>query len=909
ALNCSLKKAGSLSKLVLPKTNGNPFFINEFLKSLYTEELLKFNFQGRLWQWDLAQIQSQDITDNVVELMTDKLRKLGEETQQVLKLAACIGNQFEIKTLAVIYEKSPQATAADLWAAMFEGLVLPLGNTYKLIDLNVEGLVDEVTVEYRFAHDRIQQAAYSLIPEAEKQDLHWQVGQLLLQNTPLDEREQKIFDIVNQLNQGRDLLKHQKQRDELAQLNLMAGHKAKASAAYQPAFHYLQIGIGLLNPPQSPLLDGGDSWQRQYELTLTLYFEAAEAACLNSSLKEVERWTEVILEQAKTLLDKVKAYEIKIQAYLGQQKSTEAMTIGLQALQLCGVELEKLSQADLVRRLEETKAIWVEQNPKNLIELPEMTDATKQATMLLLFLLASVASVGFPDLFPFLILELVNLSLKFGSTSFSAPAYASYGILLCGVTEEIDAGYQFCQLALSLLERFDTKQFEAKTIFVFNTFVRHWKEHTQESLKPFLQIHRYGLETGDLIWGCTALSLYALYAYWIGQELGALERDIVKYNEVITRHKQEVAQRWIESVLQPILNLLGRTENPCLLASESYVEDTMLSLYQKVNDINSLYHFHLHKLFLYYLFQDYQQALEMATKIKEYMGVAVGFYSTAISNFYESLTQLAVFPDAKTLEQKQILEQVENNQKKMENWAHHAPMNFLHKFYLVEAERARILRKDSDAREYYDRAIALAHENEYLNEEALAYELAGRFYLTRDQKHVARYYLQDAHYAYQRWGAVAKVKDLEARYPQFLAKTATDTLKTTLPHSTTESGQTTSDVLDLNSVFRASQTISGEIMLEKLLEKLMKIVIENAAAQKGFLILEKEGNWVIEGKGTVDSDDITILQSIPVESLDPNSQIPLLSPAIINYVARTHENVVLNDAVNEGQFTSDHYIV
>ncbi|GAB1543536.1 AAA family ATPase [Scytonema sp. NUACC21] len=919
-LNCSLEKARLLSELLLVKTHGNPFFMNEFLKSLYTEKLLKFDYQRNTWQWNLAQIQSRNITDNVVELMTAKLRKLGEETQQVLKLAACIGNQFELQTLAVIYEKSPQATASNLWAAMVEGLLLPLGDAYKLIDLNVEGLADEVTVEYRFAHDRIQQAAYSLIPEAEKQDVHWQIGQLLLQNTPLDEREQQIFNIVNQLNQGHDRLRHQTERDELVQLNLIAGRKAKASAAYQPAFHYLQIGIELLNSPQSVLLNR-DSWQQQYELTLTLYLEAAEAASLSNHFEELEQWTEVILQQAKTLLDTLKAYEIKVQAYFGQQQSSKAMMIGLQALQLCGVELpEKPIQADLVSRLEETKAIWAGRRIEDLIKQPKMTDATKRAAMLLLFLLASVASVGFPELFPFLILELVDLSLKFGNTSFSTSAYAAYGILLCGVTEDIDAGYQFCQLALILLERFDTKQFEAKTSFVFNTFVRHWKEHLRESLKSFLQIHQRGLETGDLIWSCLALFKYSLHAYWLGQELGVLEQKIIKYNEVLHQYQQKIPLRWIELLQQVVSNLLGKNQNPCRFAVKSNDEEIMLSLYHRANDLTSVFYFYVHKLLFGYLFQDYQQALEMANKMREYAGVALGFYSTAIGNFYESLAQLAIFPDATTSEQKCILEKVDINQKKMENWAHHAPMNFLHKFYLVEAERTRVLGKDSDAREYYDRAITLAQENEYLNEEALAYELAGRFYLAKGQKHVARHYLQDAHYAYQRWGAIAKVKDLEARYPQFLANASTDSLSTRLTVSITESGKTTSDVLDLNSVLQASQALASEIVLEKLLQKLMKILIENAGAQKGFLILHsqtnpiereesQEGRWFIGASGNVDSENVIVLQSLPIESVDPKSQIPLLSAAIINYVARTQENVVLNDATNEGSFTRDRYII
>ncbi len=905
---CSQKRARHLSELVRAKTYGNPFFMNEFLKSLYGMELLKFDFQNKIWQWDIAQIQARDITDNVVELMTNKLRKLGNDTQQVLKLAACVGNQFELQTLAIIHEKPPQSTAADLWAAIADGLILPLGDAYKLINFNIEGLADEVTVEYKFAHDRIQQAAYSLIPDVEKQEVHWQVGQLLLQNTPLDEQEQKIFDIVNQLNQGRNHLKNQTARDELAQLNLIAGRKAKASAAYQSAFNYLQIGIELLNSSQSSLLNERDCWLQQYDLTLTLYLEGAEASGLCGYIEEVEQWTQVILQQAKTVQSKVKAYEIKLHAYLGQQNSSEAIKIGLQALRFLGVDLpEKPSQEDLVRRLEETKAIWTGKQIEDLIDLPDITDATKRATMPLLFLIVSLGNIGLPELYPFLILELVNLSFKFGNTSFSTVAYVSYGVILCNSVGDLEAGYQFGKLGLSLLKRFDAQQFEAKTAFIFNTYIRPWKEHIRKTLKPLLEAYHIGTEIGDLTWGSNATSVYAFNTYWVSQELVGLEQEMTKYSEAVNQHKQAVPLRWLELFRQPVLNLLGRTQNACLFMSESYDEETMLSLYHKVNDISSVYFFYLHKLVLYYLFQNYNQAIEMATKAEEYSGVALGIYSVVIINFYESLAQFAVFSDAQEAEQERILERVAANQKKMEIWAHHAPMNFLHKFYLVEAERARVLGKDTDAREYYDRSITLAQENEYLNEEALAYELAGKFYLARGQKHVARHYLQDAHYAYQRWGAVAKVKDLETRYPQFLAQAATDTLQTRLNTSTTQSGKTASEVLDLNSVLQASQTISGEIILDKLLEKLMKNVIENAGAQKGFLILEKEGHWVMEAEGSVDSNDVTILQSIPVDSVDTDR--PLLSAAIVNYVARTQENVVLNDAVNEGQFTTDSYIV
>jgi predicted ATPase/signal transduction histidine kinase/tRNA A-37 threonylcarbamoyl transferase component Bud32 len=907
-LNCSIEKARYLSELLMAKTDGNPFFLREFMKSLYAEKLLEFDLKERVWQWNVTQIEERDITDNVVELMTNKLKNLPEDTKQVLKLAACVGNQFELETLAGIYEKSLQATAINLWAAMAEGLVLPLGDTYKLINLHVEGLENEVTVEYKFAHDRIQQAAYSLLSEAEKQDIHWQVGQLLLQKIPPEEQDQKIFNIVNHLNQGRDRVRDRATLDNLAQLNLVAGQKAKASAAYQAAFHYLQIGLKLLHTPGSP--SEGDRWKRQYDLCLTMYLEAAEAACLNGKLEEVEILTTEILQQAQTMPYKVKAYEIKLKAYLGRQKSSEAIQIGLETLSFLGIVLpEKPTQFNLEGRLEETKAIWVNRNIDDLINLPEMTDATKLAIMPLLFLILTLGSIGLPELYyPLLLLELVNLSFKFGNTSCSTVAYASYGFLLCAVGD-IDAGYQFGKLALRLFERFDNRQFKAQTIHVFNTFVRPWKEHIKKTLNPLLKAHRFGIENGDLNYACFALLTYTLNSYWMGRELIVLEQEVIQYVYVIKQYQHDVSLRWIELVQQSILQLLGGNSQTCRFISESYDEDTMLVIYKEVNDIQSIHFFYLHKLILCYLFHEYKQSLENATKAEESSGVSLGFYSLVLLYFYESLSQLAVFTNAENNKKECILKRVAANQKKMETWAHHAPMNFLHKFYLVEAERARVLGKDKDAREYYDRAITLAQENEYLNEEALAYELAGKFYLAKGQKHVARYYLQDAHYAYQRWGAVAKVKDLEARYPQFLANASTDNLQTRLNPSTTNSGTTTSDVLDFNSVLQASQAISIEIKPEKLLKKLINIVIENAGAQKGFLILNNEDNWLIEAVGTVDSNEVTTLQSIPIDTIDPESQIPLLSNAIVNYVVRTQENVVLNDATSEGLFTRDPYIV
>jgi PAS domain S-box-containing protein len=894
-LHCPPEMTTSLAELVLTKTEGNPFFINEFLKSLYSEALLSFDFSHGSWHWDLAKIQDRNITNNVVELMANKVQSLENQTQQVLKLAACIGNQFNLQTLAVVCEKSSQATASTLWAAVAEGLILPLSDAYKLMDLDVQGLADVVTVEYKFAHDRIQQAIYSLIPEAEKQIVHWQVGQLILKDTPPEMRERKIFEIINQLNSGRQIAEQQNKQDELLSLNILAGKKAMASAAYQTGLNYLQVGLNLLRE---------DSWQNQCELTLEVHLEAAEAAYLSANYEQMEILTSVILQQAKSTLDLVKAYEVRLRAYTAQNNHPEAVKIGLQALELLNISFpEHPSQSDIMAGLEETKSLLAEKDIKDLVNLPETFDARHLAIMRVLYYLFYPTYACSPNLFVLVVQAMLNLSIIYGNTPLSVHAYAGYGIILCGFGD-IEVGYQFGQLASTLVDKFNAKKHKAAILFFFNCFIRHWKEHLKKTLKPFVEGYKIGLETGDLQHAAFGAYSYSYLSYQVGKELTELEREMAVYSNAIAQINQKSVLDLHHAYWQTVLNLIGRSEAPCLLIGDSYNEREMISLYLQADNQNGLFEIYFNKFTLYFLFQKNSQAIKYAALAENYISSGVGTHTASIFYYHDSLAQLAIFSDALEDQKKYILKKVEANQEKIQRWTDYAPMNYLHKFYLVEAERARVLGKDREAREYYDRAIALADENEYLNDEALAYELAARFYLARNQKHVARHYLQDAHYAYQRWGAVAKVKDLERQYPQFLAKASTNFLQTSLTSSTTDSGQTTSSVLDLNSVLKASQTISSEIVLEKLLEKLLKIMIENAGAQTGFLILEKEGQLLIEAQSIVeqDQDKVIVRQSTMISI---SQQLPL---SLINYVKRTREDVVLADATREGRFRTDPYI-
>ncbi|WP_445247626.1 trifunctional serine/threonine-protein kinase/ATP-binding protein/sensor histidine kinase [Microcoleus sp. OTE_8_concoct_300] len=891
-----------LAELVVGKTQGNPFFVNQFLRTLYEENLLIFNSGQRNWDWNISEIEAVGITDNVVELMVGKLRKMPDSTQQVLRLAACVGNSFDLNTLSIVNEKSTAETFQELVPAIQDVLILATSE----LGVTEEEIVksDLVITTYKFLHDRVQQAAYTLIEESSKKTVHLQIGRLLWQNTSPEKRAEEIFAIVDHLNLGIELVSDESERTEIAKLNLIAGQKAKAATAYESAVKYLQVGLRLL---------GEDSWNSQYELTLALHQEAAEAVFLSGDVEGMQRFVEIVQNCAKTLLDKIKVYELQIQAYIGQNRLLEAVSTGLQALKLLEVEFpSQPSPSDIGQALGETAAILNGLRIEDLIDLPQMTEPYKLATIRLLSSIFTPAYLGAaPELVPLAVCKQVTLSVQYGNASVSPFAYANYALLLCGIVGDIDSGYQFGQLALSLLSKLNAQEIKAKTVFIVNLFIRHWKEPLRETLEPLVSVYSSGMETGDVEYAGYSLFLYSCFAYFSGKELTALEREMAINRDAIHKIKQKTALNYIEIYWQVILNLLGKTENPCILKGEACDEHIRLSLLQQANDKTGLYYIYWNKLLLSYWFESYSEAIENTAIVEKYLNVVVASPFIPLFHFYDSLVRLAVYPDRPELEQQDILDRVQANQEKMQKWAHHAPTNYLHKFYLVEAERHRVLGEKLEAIEMYDKAIALAKENKYINEEALAYELAAKFYLSWGKETIAQVYMQNAHYSYQLWGAIAKVEDLEKKYPQFLARTSANTTTQTKLHQTTR-GTTTSnslgETLDLATVMKASQAISGEIVLSKLLERLMKIAIENAGAQKGFLILEKAGNWAIEAEGSVKEDEVSVLRSLPLNVKVDSGETPKLASAIVHYVIRTQENVLLNNATQEGQFTRDPYI-
>jgi predicted ATPase/signal transduction histidine kinase len=914
SLICPLERATPLTELVFTKTKGNPFFATQFLKFLQADGLISFDVSSASWQCDIARVTALALTDDVVEFMAIKLQKLPTNTQDVLKLAACIGNQFDLATLAVVREKSQVETADELWQALQEGLVIPISEVYKFFqypESSEVGQTSDLSVPYKFLHDRVQQAAYSLIPESQKQSTHLKIGQLLLRKgghggaaPAAQEREEKIFDIVNHLNMGKELIIAQTERDELAQLNLIAGRRAKSSIAYAAAKRYLTAGLEVL---------AVDSWQHQYSLSLALYSEAAEMSYLNGEFEQMDKFANIVLQEAISILDKVKAYDAKIQASASQGKLTEAINIGLQVLKQLGVILpESPSQSDILQGLEETALLCAEHEVEALINLSEMTEAEPLAVMYILSSVAPAAYVAVPTVMLLIGCKMVNLSLKYGNATWSSFGYSIYGLILCGVVQDIETGYRFGYLAANLAERLNVQKVKAKVFDVCGSLILHWKKHLREALPILIEGYQSAVESGDFEMAGHCGFNICYVSCFLGQELTEVDQKISIYSKAISKIRQEVLLSWIVLARQVVQNLLGNNANPTCLIGDIYNEEEGITTAVTANDGCQLHQVYLYKLILNLLFYRDREAIKNAILAEQYLDSVTALICVPLFHFYDSLAHLAVFAEASNSEQEVILNRVKNNQEKMKKWAHHAPMNHLHKFYLVEAQRHQVLGERLEAVEMYDRAISLAQQNDYLNEEALAHELAAKFYLAWGKEKIARVYLIDAYYAYARWGAKAKVADLEKRYPELLAsilnsQTSLQTggtlgAMTDVTLSMTSSFEM-SGFFDLATVMKASQALSGEIHLDKLLSTLMQTTIENAGASKGALILYRGGNLIVEALGTSDTSENIVLQSILLEN---SRQVPI---SLINYVARTEENLLYNNVQKERQNIHDSYFI
>ncbi|OCQ89788.1 serine/threonine protein kinase [Nostoc sp. MBR 210] len=895
-LRCPENLAWPLSQLILQKTHGNPFFTAQFLKALHLDKLIQFNFDLGCWECDITKVSQQAATNDVVTFMTFQLQRLPLGTQYVLQLAAYIGNQFDLTTLAIVAETSEIEVAADLWKALQEGLILPTNNIYKFYqrDVNDELIINDenhqISVQYRFLHDRIQQAAYSLIPLEQKQKTHYRIGKLLLQKISPAAREERIFELVNQLNHGIDFITQATEQEELVKLNLMVCHKAKAATAYQAAREYATVGLSLLT---------AQAWQQQYEITLAFHELAAELAMLCGDFAAMEQFVNQVIQQAKSLPEKIQVYRIKIQSLVSQNKFSEAIAIAQTILQQLGVTLKDTpTPADIQQEIQEIKQLIGKRKIADLVHLPLMTDATKLAIVQIAGSIMPVAYLSGSPLFPLLISLSVKISIQYGNTPATSYIYCSYSVLLCNFLQDVNTATEFGQLALQLTTKLDGKAAKPQVCLLLGLYIRQRKSHIQESLPLLQEGYSMALEVGELEFAGHNAHNFCFYAFCCGQSLMTLEQETRAYCKGLMQLNQLTTANYCRIYWQAILNLLGFTENPTILSGEALQEDEFISRLRSGNDGYGLYIFSLYKLMLCFWFADIESAENYAMEVKRYFMAGLGLVSEPVFYFYDSLLALAQLDETSA-----PLERVAENQTKLQNWAHYAPMNHQHKVDLIAAEKHRVLGNFYEAGDFYDRAISGAKTNSYIQEEALANELAAKFYLNWGKEKIAAGYMQEAYYCYARWGAKAKVTDLEKHYPQLLhlilqqQKYDFSFLETIASHNVTLSTRTSSSnstsyskILDLTSVIKAAQAISSSLEFNELIANLLQIILENSGAKKAILLLPQNHIWQVQAIAAIENGKLhTILEPQLLEIC------PDIPRRIIYYVKNTQETLVIEN--------------
>ena len=898
-LKCGVEETTALATLVMKKTGGNPFFLKQFLIMLHARDFLRFDWESRGWKWETGQIEAAGFTENVLDLMTAKIRTLPQEVQEELTLAACIGNHFDFQTLTWVSEGSPGEVADRLQQLLKEGLVLPESD---LDSLRIVSLAAKRDVQghdragpvarFRFLHDRVQQSAYLLLDEAHSQPVHLKLGRRMLENTEPERLKDVVFDIVDHFNRSLESVSEPKERQEIVHLNFLACQRARKSAAFGAALTPA-IGRGTCAPPLIAigLLDL-EAWDNQYDLTLELHTLAAEAAGLSGDFQKLDELFAVVTREARLPRDAVGVYESRISGCISQGKPQEGLDAALEILERLGLHLPGHPSPEDVRRgMEEVKAHYAGRPIESLADLPPMTDPDTLA-MMRVFSKANPASYnGRPSLFPLLIFKQLSLCLQHGNPAEASFVYACYALVLCGIERDFNAGPAFGQLAIAMLEKSPDVKYRSRTLEVVNAHTCHWTRHLRTTLPGLEEGCQSGLESGDWDYVGYNIFYYTCYAFLAGKNLKKLELEAAATHATMKLVRAETAIQMQGPIWQAILNLLGDSEAPWELAGEAFDSAKMLPILEQTGHKTALAACHISTLFLCLLFGESERAVECADLAEETKSGVLATFLEAVLPFYDSLARLRIYATQSPEAQARILEKVSRNIEALQHLATHGPMNFLHKLHLVEAELARVIGDALRAVDGYDSAISLAKEFDYHQDEALANELASRFWQERGNEEVARSYFLKACRCYERWGAVRKLEELKKSHPYWIAG-----------REELETASITSERLDLAAIMKATQAISSEIISRNLLETLIKIAIENAGAERGVLLLRSNGNLIIQAEGSTGKEEVATMQAIPAEELQE------LPASLIHYVQRTRESVVLDDAWREGKFSDDPYI-
>ena len=867
ALHCARDAAHPLAQLVYEKTDGNPFFAIHFVTALADEGLLWFDSVTRVWQWNIDRIRAKDFTDNVVEFMAEKLTQLSSATQNALKQLAYLGNVAHVATLASVHGEEEETIHAALWEAVSAGLVLQQESTY------------------RFLHDRIQQAAYSLIPEEDRAKVHLDIGRVLLVSMTEEQLAEHLFDIANQFNRGAERIIDRGEKAQVATIDLRAGRKAKASTAFASARAYFSAGMALL--------EEGD-WGKQYDLMFGLWLERAECEFLTSNFDTAEQLIEELLQRTASKVDQAAVYHLKVQLHEVKGEYLLAVTSGLACLKLFGIHIPTHPTEEQVHAEYET--VWEILNGRpieGLIDLPLMTDPEVKAATQVLSILTPSAHFINPRLGCFQICRMVKIGMQHGMSGASALACGYFGNILGPVFHRYTDGYRFAKLASDLIEKHGFIAYKAKSHHLMG-HVTFWTRPIASAIEFMRATFRTAVEAGDLVSACYTLApLIAgfllrndpLDAVWGESEIALDFAREIKYRDVADIIRSQ--QRFIAT-------MQGRTESFSSFNNEQFNEVTFEA--QMTGDRMSLliFWYWMLKLKARFLAGNYAEALAAADAAKLQLSSSSALIHVLDYVYYSALTLAACCENASTDQMQAWREVLKAHLEQLREWAENYPPTFADKHALVSAEIARIEGRDLDAMRFYEEAIRTAQENGFVQNEGVANELAAQFYRKRGIEKAAHSYLRDARHSYLQWGAQGKVRQLDELYPQLRPEQ--------IPTSPTATIGAHVGQWDVDAVVKASQTLSSEIVLSKLVEKLLRIAVEHAGAERGLLILLRDDQPEIEAEAATSHGeiDVTVRRAVVTPLNLPKS--------VLQYVIRTLERVVIDDASVANLYSEDEYV-
>ncbi len=863
-LHAQTESCQPLTRQIFERTGGNPFFFTQFLSSLREEGLLQHDANHRGWRWDLDSIATKDFADNVVDLVVSKLRRLPADTQHVLQRAACLGNKFELRRLALICGQAE--VEQSLAPAIHEGLIVCANGTGK------------------FLHDRIQQAAYSLLPQEHRSQLHLHIGRVLVANLTADELAESLFDVASQLNRGAALLLDRDEKAQVAQINLRAGTKAKGAAAYVSARVYLAAGMAMLEE---------SDWADRYELMHQLWLERAECEFLSGDFESAEQLIVKLLQHSVSKSDQALAYRLKVVLHVMKSENQQAVASALACLHLFGIDMPAHPSWEQVEV--EYAKIWQnlgERSIESLIDLPLMTDPDMLATMDVCAVLIPPAAFTDTNLQYLSTCHMVNLILKHGTSGASAYGYGCFGAILGPAFQRYAEGYRFAKLACDLVEKHGYAAYQAK-VYLSTGIVALWTQPVASVIEVLRTAFRTGGETGDLATACDSCFFTVAESLIRGDRLDTIWPESEKNLEFVRKARFRDVADIIVSQQRFIASLRGQTANPSAADGAAFDEATFEAQLSG-NRMPALagWYWTL-KMQARFLSGDYQAALAAFQQAAPL--VPTFSHNTKMLDYvyYTALTGAAGYETVCAEEQRAWRERLMALQAQLREWAENYPPTFRDKYALVSAEIARLDGNSEAAMRLYEEAIRCAHANGFVQNEAIAYERASAFYRKRGITTSADLYLREARGCYARWGADGKVQQLDARYPQL--QTQQQVLASTTPWNGVAQ-------LDLLSVAKATQAISGRIVLDELADTLMRIVIENVGAQSGYLLLVRQAQLSLVAETHVAQQDVRV--QLRHEPDLPASALP---ESILNYVRRSQEKVLLADATAPHPFAGDPY--